>query len=159
MLSADLMGCFFQLGYVTPDLDAAMALYRERFGVERFRTFSSRDLNPDATNPIRVGLAWTGPVMVELIEASEEHPLYGCAMPRDGFGVRLHHLGYLVRDQAAWEGAVAGLAEPAAPIVATGQLGMLEFVYADARPMLGHHLEIVWAKPEGMAFFDAVPRN
>ena len=33
MLSTNLMRYFFQLGYVTPDLDRAIEQYRERFGI------------------------------------------------------------------------------------------------------------------------------
>lgn len=151
----------FQLGYVTPDLDRAVALYGERFGVKDFLTFNSADMNPDAPDPIRVGLAWTGEVMVELIEPKPGHSLYQCAMPPAGeFAIQLHHLGYLVHDQAGWTDALAALEAQAIPVVSRTTSGdMLDLVYADARPLLGHHLEVIWLKPEGQAFFDTVPRN
>ncbi len=151
----------FQLGYVTPDLDRAVALYGEKFGVTDFLIFSSADMNPDAPDPIRVGLAWTGDIMIELIEPGPDHPLYACAMPPQGeFGIQLHHLGYLVHDEAGWRDALASLEVQGSPVVSTTELpDRLQLVYADARPLLGHHLEIIWLKPGGAAFFDGVPRN
>ncbi|MDB5447327.1 MAG: hypothetical protein JWQ97_2644 [Phenylobacterium sp.] len=160
MLPATIMKGFFQLGYVTSDLDQAIVLYGERFGVKQFLTFDSRAFNPDAERIVRVGLAWTGEVMIELIEPVGEHPLYACALPQQGFGIQLHHLGYLVRDQAQWEAALAALSDPATPIVVRSDPSdMLEYAYADARGLVGHHVEIVWLKPTGEAFFESVPRN
>lgn len=149
----------FQLGYVTPDLDRAVALYAERFGVGEFLTFDTATMNPDAP-PMRVGLAWTGEVMIELIEPGADHPLYACAMPDSGFAINLHHLGYLVHDEAGWKEALASLEAQGIPVVSRTSSGeMLDLVYADARPLLGHHLEVIWLKPQGRAFFDSVPRN
>ena len=160
MLPAKLMNGFFQLGYVTPDLDAAIALYGERFGVKQFLTFDSRAFNPDADRIVRVGLAWTGEVMIELIEPVGEHPLYASALPEAGFAIRLHHLGYLVRDQAQWDEAMAALSDPATPIVVRSDPSdKLEYAYADARGLVGHHVEVVWLKPAGEPFFESVPRN
>jgi catechol 2,3-dioxygenase-like lactoylglutathione lyase family enzyme len=152
---------FFQLGYVTPDLAAAQALYKERLGVSQFLSFDTAERNPGAPNPLNVGLAWTGETMIELIEPRDgDHPLYACAMPQSGFGIRLHHLGYLMYDRADYEEALGWLDAQRMPIVSHSKMeGMLELVYADARDLLGHHLEIIHMLPEGRAFFDSVPQN
>jgi hypothetical protein len=151
---------FFQLGYVTPDLEAAIAVYGQRLGVSKFLTFDTRDLNPDAEHRVKVGLAWTGDTMIELIEPVGEHPLYACAMPRSGFAITLHHLGYAMEDKAVWDEALGWLDAQRLPVASRTQMaGTLELVYADARDLLGHHLEIICATPEGRAFLESVPRN
>jgi len=154
------MNGFFQLGYVTCDLEKALEVYKTRFGVDKFMTFNTRDMNPDAEHHVKVGLAWTGDVMIELIEAAGDHPLYACAMPQNGFGIQLHHMGYLVDDEAGWREALAWLEEQRLPVVSHTKSGtMLELVYADGRDAVGHHLEVIWAFPEGRAFLESVPRN
>jgi hypothetical protein len=150
---------FFQLGYVTPDLAAAQALYKERLGVSQFLTFNTGEMNPALANPILVGLAWTGETMIELIQPiAAGHPLYDCAMPKAG--VQLHHLGYLMYERAEYDAALGWLDAQRIPVVSQSKMeGMLELVYADARDLLGHHLEIIHMLPEGRAFFDSVPQN
>jgi|KBSSwiStaDraftv2_1062776.scaffolds.fasta_scaffold194719_2 catechol 2,3-dioxygenase-like lactoylglutathione lyase family enzyme len=159
MLSTNLMRYFFQLGYVTPDLDRAIEQYRERFGISEFLTFDTRAMQPDAPYHVRIGLAWTGSTMVELIEPVGEHPLYDCAMPEQGFDIRLHHLGYLVPDEATFAAAERDLGDAKIPIVSRADVpDYFQVVYADARASTGHHLEVVLAKPGGQAMFDAAPR-
>jgi len=150
---------FFQLGYVTTDLDAALAVYRERFAAPRFWVFDNAAARPDDPHPNRVALAWIGETMVELIQPIREpSPLYASALPAKG--VRLHHLGYLVRDEARWNEVMAGLQREAMRIDRHGKVGeALEYVYADAQAQLGHYLEYVWVKTGQPDFFSGVPRN
>ncbi len=150
---------FFQLGYVTTDLDAALAVYRDRFAAPRFWVFDNAAARPDDPYPNRVGLAWIGETMVELIQPIREAaPLYAPAMPAKG--IRLHHLGYLVGDQARWDEVMAALEAENMAILRHGKAGeSLEYVYADAVEHLGHHLEYVWTKSGQPDFFADVPRN
>jgi len=159
MLCANLMRNFFQLGYVTPDLDRAMELYRERYGVEEFLIIDSRAMHPGSPNYLKIGLAWTGDTMIELIEPIGDHPLYACALPQRGFGIQLHHLGYLLPDEATFDAALKDLEAAEIPIVVrSGGTEFFEVAYADARATTGHHLEVVLPRPQGQAMFDSIPR-
>jgi hypothetical protein len=155
MPHSDLLQGFFQFGYVTTDLDAAMALYRDRFNVPEFLLLDVSG----APSGFRVGLAWIGAAMVELIQPGDEpRPLYAEALPKAG--IRLHHLGYRVHEAARWSGILAGLAAHDLPILRmqTPDPDCLECLYADARPQLGHYLEFVWTKAGKPDFFADVPR-
>jgi hypothetical protein len=153
-----LLSGFFQHGYVTPDLDRAMAEYRARFDVTDFWVFDTIAARPDDPHPNRVALAWIGDVMVELIQPLREPaPLYAPEMPAQG--IRLHHLGYRIDDQARWDEVMARLAVEAMPIVRSGGNDSFQYAYADARGALGHCLEFVWSKAGKPDFFVPVPRN
>ncbi len=148
---------FFQLGYVCPDLGAAIAGYGAHLGISDFWVFDT--VASGRPNPIRVGLAWKGEVMIELIQPiGAPNDLYAHALKPSG--PELHHLGYLVSDAEDWAAREAALGAAKTPIIRTGgAVTGLEIMYADARPLLGHHLEYVWLKPGAPDFFAQVPRN
>src|SRR4030095_7973018 len=91
-------GGLFQLGYVSADIERAIALYRDRYGVREFLRINSRALSPpDAHAPfLDLALAYTGDLMIELIQPDACDPgIYGDALRSDG-RLSLHHLGYMV---------------------------------------------------------------
>jgi hypothetical protein len=156
-----LTGDFFQLGYVTRDLERAITLYRARYGVAEFLRFDTRALAPPgASGPhIQVALAYRGPVMIELIRPEPDDPgIYRDALRADG-GVNLHHLGYLVDESRfetlADEFRAAGIA---VPVQSRSPMG-LSLLYADTRPDNGLFSEFVVLGDGGRRFFDAVPRT
>lgn len=150
---------FIQLGYVTPDLDWAIHHYT-RHGVSNFLIFDTRDTHPNVPHHVRVALAWTGPVMVELIEPIGRHELYAHALPDEGFGIQLHHTGYLVEDDAQFAEAAAWVEAQQIPIASRGRNeGSLEVLFADARETMGHHLEIIHLFEKGREMFASIPKN
>ena len=156
-----LTGEFFQLGYVTRDLDRAIALYHGRYGVADFLRFDTRDMAPPgATGPfIEVALAYRGPVMIELIRPDPADPgIYRDVLRSDG-GVNLHHLGYLVDERRfeslAADFRAAGIAVPTESRSAVG----LSLIYADTRADNGLFSEYVTLGEGGRKFFDSVPRS
>ncbi len=155
------LGGFFQLGYVTTDLEAAIEVYAKRFGAGDFLTMDTAKMNAGARYTSFVGLAWIGDVQVELIQPKDVNtPLYVDAMPKNGFGINFHHAGYLVDSEAAWRGVEDQLAAQAIPITSRSLVpDRMDIIYADARPIFGHYLEYVWARGEGLAFLQNVPRN
>jgi hypothetical protein len=153
------LNAFVQLGYVTSDLDRAIHQYA-RHGVSKFLTFDTRISHPNVRHHVRVGLAWTGPIMVELIEPLDANELYAHALPVEGFGIQLHHTGYLVEDDAQFAEAVAWAEAQQLPIASRGyNEGVLEVLFADARQTMGHHLEIIHLFEKGREMFQAVPKN
>jgi hypothetical protein len=110
---------------------------------------------------ILVGLAWVGAVMIELIQSvGEPSPVYAGLLPTDRFAIRLHHFGYLSDSAAHWRSLITKLETCNIPIAFKREgSGLIDVLYADARPMLGHYLEYVLVLPAGKAFLDNVPHN
>lgn len=151
---------FFQLGYVTGDLDRAIALYRERYGVPEFLRFDTRANAPlGATGPfIEVALAYRGPVMIELIQPDREQPgIYGEALRADG-GVNLHHLGYLV-DEAQFSDLAERFRATGIAVPVEHRNEGLALLYADTRGDNGLFSEYVRLGDRGRQLFATVPRS
>jgi catechol 2,3-dioxygenase-like lactoylglutathione lyase family enzyme len=148
---------FFQLGYVTRDLEAAIASYKARFGRTDFLRLpiaKPADGSGDGVNGIAIGYA--GPVMIEIIEVNPGAP----SIFRDALGgaaqdLRLHHLGYLVDDHQA---TLARLAELKLEVPMSGSSGdALDFCYADTREQRGHFSEFIRLGEQGRALFASLP--
>lgn len=150
---------FFQVAYVTRDLDRAVQTFQQRYGIGSFQFM--RDNRFDASTTIDIALAWVGEVMIELIQPNGNGgSFFEVMLPAQKDGVRLHHLGHLIHDRAEWERMLAQLRQGDNPIAAQGSSeGFLEYAYADARKDTGHFLEYIYCEPAGRAFFDAVPRS
>jgi hypothetical protein len=150
---------FVQLGYVTSDLNAAIQQYTNG-GVSKFLVFDTRESHPHVRFHVRAALAWTGPVMIELIEPIGHNDLYAHALPSQGFGIQLHHTGYLVEGDVQFSEAVAWVEAQKFPIASRGRTeGVLEMVFADARKVMGHYLEIINLFEKGREMFRAAPSN
>jgi len=156
-----LLAGFFHMGYLTADMDAAQALFRVKFGIAKFQTLGTGAATPERPYPVRFALAWVGATMVELIQPiGAPSPVYAPGMPEPGAVSRLHHLGYRMTRAAEWAATLQALADQQIPIVQKGAAGdNLEFLYADARKELGHHLEFVWTKEGRPDFYAGVPQN
>lgn len=146
----------FQMAYATNDIDRACDIFRERYGVREFRRLEGPLA---AGGKIRVELTWVGTIMYELLTASGPgSDIYVSRLPRDGFAVKHHHLGYLIRDDAQWDALMqqveqGGWSMPHKSINA----GFMKSCFVDA-PELGHYLEFICPEPAGLAFFESVPR-
>ena len=150
---------FFQVAYVTRDLDHAVQSFQRRYGV---KSFEYRRANRfDERTTLDIALAWVGEVMIELIQPSGDGgSFYEAMLGPEKNSTRLHHLGHLVANRAEWDRVVEQLRRDDHPIVAQGHVeGFLSYLYADARQEMGHFLEYILCEPAGQAYFDAVPRN
>ncbi|MCL1805829.1 MAG: VOC family protein [Clostridiales bacterium] len=94
-------GEIFQLGYVVPDVDAAMKFYAEQLGVGPFscsRGFRAPDgwyRGKTDMPELTLAQAYTGHVVVELIQQHDDTPsVYKEFIDRCGYG--LHHYGITV---------------------------------------------------------------
>lgn len=142
-----------QNAYVTNDLDRAMAIWRDDFGVSRFHVFEN-DLPELVSSPeyrMRIALANVGGVEIELIEPLPgQAPLHAEVLPTDGsFAMRFHHAALRVDgDLTDFEDYMASLDPARHPVVWRGQLGdVMRYAYTDERATMGHYLEHVWFDP------------
>ena len=151
-----------QNAYVTRDLDRAMELVGNRYGVEKFDRF-----DPDMTvntlhgpQPMvnRVASFWAGGLNIEIIEPVSgyiEH--YTCMLPEDRTDAtpRFHHISLRRDDEAEMRAEIARLGLPLAfegPLSIKEAIPSLVFVYLDGRASLGHYVEFTWKSPEAWKF-------
>lgn len=151
---APLFAGLYQMGFVTDDLDAAQERLGRRFGITRYRV--KRD-------PARISTAhaYAAEMMIEIIEPGPDAPaVYRTDVPRGG-AVRLHHLGYRVRDVAAWERILALVEDEgwATPLRGAVMDGHLRYLYVDTLADLGIYQEYVCLTGPALALYDDVPAN
>jgi hypothetical protein len=155
-------GEFFQLGNVTWDIESALRLYRDHYGVPNFLRFDTGDLAQPGDPPapsMKIALGWKGPVMIELIQPNRSAPgIYVDALREDG-GVSTHHLGYFV-DEATLAAMHADYLARGieVPVETKSSIGV-SLIYADTRREIGLFSELVCLSDDGRKFFDTIPRN
>jgi glyoxalase/bleomycin resistance protein/dioxygenase superfamily protein len=158
----DLLSNIWQVCYVTPDLDAGMALLRDRYGIESTEvpTDGATFLAGEEPAPwdVRVSMgARRGPI-VELIEpVAGEVDFYRRALRDDG-ELGFHHVAtYVPLGDESW--SVIG------DLLAGEGLGFEYTVlipdrvragYVDTTKQLGHYLEVCQLQPADTEFFDSL---
>lgn len=145
----------YQNGYVTHDVDTAMEIFTERFGLEGLRAV---DIDATVSTPagvqrmgIRIANGWMGGVNYELMQPVSGYidPLVSM-LPEDRSDPvpRFHHFALRRDDLDEMRGEIAG---SGLPVAFAGQPAGMVFAYLDARESLGHFIELVWKEPGGWA--------
>ena len=151
-----------QNAYVTRDLDKAMEMVANRFGVERFDRFDPdmvvKTVAGDQPLACRVASFWAGGLNIEIIEPVSGYvDHYAAMLPEDRRDAtpRFHHISLRRDDEAAMRAEIAELGLPLAfegPVAIKEAIPSLVFVYLDGRAVLGHYVEFTWKSPEGWKF-------
>jgi len=143
--------------WVTNDLDRALAIFGERYGVADFG-FLEGDM--PRGGHIKVALAWAGGQVLEVIRATGPgSEFYNELLPGDDFAIRFHHLGFVVRDEAGWRALEADIAEGKWEVVhETLTADFIDAYYVRA-PELGHFLEYVRPFQAGVDFYAGLPAH
>jgi len=143
----------YQNGYVTHDVDKAMDIFAERFGLERLRAFDV-DVTvstPDGLQPMHLLIAngWAGGVNFELMQPVSGYidPIVSM-LPDDRSDPipRFHHFALRRDDLDAMRAEIDG---SGFPVAFAGEPAGMVFAYLDAREALGHFIELVWKEPGG----------
>jgi hypothetical protein len=149
-----------QVSYVTNDLERALAVFRDVYGVHDFMdtgrvTFT---MGSGEVVDFRVALAYVGEMQFEIIEPiGGDVECYREVLPQDGsFAIRFHHLSFRARSRDEIETLKQAARDSGHPLGYTGTFGDSAFFYADARGRLGHFLEYTYTDP---AYDAALPRN
>ncbi len=132
----------FQIAYVTNDIERAMQVFRDRFGVKAFRT-NDNELPSGAKIGIRS--VWIGAMMYEICYgAGPGMELYSAWAPLDAeFILRFHHFGYLISDDNAWDALERQIARGGWTVRTRSDIpDFFRGCYIEA-PELGHFLEFV----------------
>lgn len=147
-------GQHYQNAYVTRDVDKAVAGFKQYADV---RALMEMEVPVQVWTPQgegkgvqKLAFVWVGDLNYELIEPKEGDvlALYRDALPADD-SLTFHHVCHRVDDFAALTARVAQ--QPFPVVLKGGAPGLLEFLYVDTRPWLGHYTEYVWASPERWA--------
>jgi hypothetical protein len=145
----------FQNAYVTTDLEQAITLFREQYGIGEFHL--TRDFALPMGGVIDIALAWAGNMNFELIwPRGNRNSLYERLLPEAGFAVRFHHMGYVIPDRGTWNDLVAEIERSRREIVFSGVTDGLDWIYIEA-PELGHYLEYILPEEAWIERFDVVP--
>jgi hypothetical protein len=145
------------LGYVTNDMDRAVAILAERYGLANF-SFMGGPMPQGGE--IKVAFAWAGGQIYEIICASGPGTeFYNEVLPQGEFAIRFHHNGFVIEDDAGWRGLEQELADTGWPIAYSTLTGTFIDAYYIKAPELGHCLEYVRPFQAGLDFYAAVPAN
>ena len=142
---------FYQISYVTKDLDAGMRQLAAMHGIERFRI--KRDVQSMPGMPqilMHEAHVFIGTVQIEIIQpAGGDDALYRDVCAADSAAIRHHHFGMWVDEAAVWGSLRAALAAQHIPVAFEASIPNVgEVIYADTRATLGHYLEYVHMIPE-----------
>lgn len=142
----------YQIGYVTRDIDRAIAVMSQGFGFSDFSRFDMPLVLQTPTGArdveLRVATAWAGMTQIELIEPVSGYvDVYAERLPvaMDDATPQFHHMAVRREspDEIARDIAALGLA----PAIETSGGGLYSTL-VDTRAKLGHYLEFVWATPD-----------
>lgn len=151
-----------QNAYVTHDLDRAMEMMSDRFGIEKFDRMNPDMVvkTPDGDKPmaVRVASTWVGGLNIEIIQPVSgyvDHYLALAPADRSDATPRFHHMSFRRDDEPAMRREIAELGLPLAfegPVSIKDAIPPLIFVYLDARQTLGHYIEYTWKSPEAWKY-------
>jgi hypothetical protein len=154
---------FFQHAYVTNDFDRAKD-YFLNFGISKF--FEMRNLKaevkPSRHCTISVALAYYGTLQIEIIQPEHgECDIYREILPANGFGLRLHHHGFLLYDPAEFEALQEAYLARGVGIVieGTNPRSGNRYFYADTRAEMGHYMEHICLTEQGVQDYAKFPQN
>ncbi|MGE3691471.1 MAG: VOC family protein [Novosphingobium sp.] len=151
-----------QNAYVTHDLDKAMEIVGNRFGIEKFDRFDPdmTILTPKGIQPManRVASYWAGGLNIEIIQPVSGYvDDYVAMLPADKTDAvpRFHHISLRRDDEAQMRDEIARLGLPLAfegPVSIKDAIPSLVFIYLDGRESLGHYVEFTWKSLEAWEF-------
>ncbi len=151
MRTLPLLSGFYQIGYVTRNLDAGMRHLATIHGIERFRVRRNVGSMPGMPEMlIHQAHVYIGAVQIEIIEpAGGRDALYRDPCAADESAIRLHHFGMWIDNPAEYSALRAALAEQNIPVAFEASIPNAGgAIYADTRATLGHYLEYVHLVPE-----------
>jgi hypothetical protein len=144
----------FQVGYVTTDLREALKIFSDHYGAKKpriIRGISGESTSPAGKIPMTVNLATAqvGNIVYELIEpVTGIVDIYSDPLPKDGFGLVFHHLGFeVLGDEDEWLALREQLRASSNFALEGPENYPIRAVYMDERDRLGHYQEYIWYAP------------
>ena len=144
----------FQIGFVVPDIDRAMAFFKDKLGVPQFLDAPDPGLADETylgrPAPLKVHLAfgWCGDTQIELIQPIAGVSTYSKFLDHNPQG-GMHHYAIEVFDYAQ---GVKDMEARGFTLVQAGRHNETRFAYFDTTAVIGALTEIVYLQPEEKAF-------
>jgi hypothetical protein len=157
---------FHQVAYVTNDMERALGVFRDHYGIPSFFVLEhSMDAVGDekpGRMSLKIALANVDGVQVEVIEdLGSTSDLYTAPLPADGsFRIVFHHVCIVVSGGVEnWERHLAELGDR--PHYYRPQTSAdTRVIYTDERARLGHYIEHCWFGPETLTVMArAIPHH
>jgi extradiol dioxygenase family protein len=147
----------FQIAYVTNDIERALKIFADRYGVKEWRRLQG---DMPAGGRIRVEFGWAGGVLLEVTQADGPgSEFYREVLPKEEFAIRFHHLGYFIPTEAAWQALLKEIDAGGVKVLnKTNAPGFVQARIVQA-PDLGHYIEYIFPEAGGIAFFLGAPSN
>lgn len=131
---------FFQIAYVTTDIQQSIELFGNLYGVKKFLTFEKPAVMEIVDNgqrtacKMKLAFATVGEHQLELIEPVED-PIgrYAEILPTSGFGQRFHHLGCRFKERQEWDQFRASLDTEKHPIAFENVGGESRYLWRSGR--------------------------
>lgn len=161
MTTPTLASKVFQIGYVVPDLTAAIDFFKAKFGVPKFLEIRNVGLSDqmfrgkpaDLRHSIAFG--YLGDMQVELIEPVSGTSTYSEFLERNPGG-GAQHIGIMVDD---FDAACADMKRKGYEIVQSGRNGKTRLAYFDTDRSVGTLTELVYLDPPERENFQKLKRG
>jgi len=143
-----ILGQVLQQAYVTTDVDEACRVLSGKFGIEKFWRPNQQTMTLDDGREVILhnAHAWVGSIWLEIIQpiGGEDGLWRDWLAGRQGFAMKLHHLGIMVdspqeMDAKMAEGEANGF-KVALSLTVMGNMAR----YLDTVDALGHYLEYLY---------------
>jgi len=156
---------FIQLGYVTADIDAAIAYFTRTAGISEWLRWNDVAVEKMvdgavARSKLDLAMAWRGSTMLELIRpVSGAIGIYNLRGAGDS-PVNLHHIGHGVPgDEADFERQLQTMEAAGQPVALVTRNDNGNYALVDTRNTTGLYTEYLWGRDKGNALFASIPRN
>lgn len=153
---------FFQVAYVTEDIERAQRQFQATHGIPQFHEL--RDIhyqtNGGREAHCHVSLAYVGATEIELIQPIDgDVQLYRDFLPRDGSAVRFHHLCKMFDSDEAYDRQIEAFTQMGKSFPINGKApGIGRYFYCDFRAELGHYIEGIVFEPDARPWLSSIPR-
>lgn len=156
------VGAICQIAFTVPDLRSAIPVYADRLRagpwllMEHFRPSTQRYRGESATQDVSLALAYTGSMMVELIEQHDAGPsVYRETLDRQGYG--FHHFAVTSTEFDSAEAAYLAVGYQAAYTARTDSaMGEARVTYLDSTSDLPGMIELIELTPQVDAHFGSI---
>jgi len=154
-----------QVAFVVKDMDAAQKFFNQKMGVPRFlvldkfsqavteKTYRGRSVDAQ----FKIALTYSGDTQLELCQHISSETCYKEFLERRGEG--LHHLGFFMDDKPKFEQALADLTGQGYPVLMSGRVDELRFVYLDTEAAIGSVMELVYLDQPTKDMFAKIKRG
>jgi hypothetical protein len=156
------LGQAFQTAYVTTDTDRALQIFKDRYGIGQFVRSGRRTLTLDGGRrmTMEISLGWVGNTQIEVIQPmADQVEVYSDWLPKQGFGLRFHHVGVRLFSHAQWDQMKRECAERGHRIIFELEASSTRALYIDTAADLGHYVEYLYYMDVANSTLPRIPQN